>query len=138
MRKILVLTPLLAFIACSTGSVLKMSGSDLNPAAEGFVETDSTTNNNTRVDVEVKHLVAPGRIERGASTYILWARPTIGDTTIAQNLGALKVDEDLNGRMSTVLPHQNFQLFITAEPTAMVTVPSGARILSGNLTRLAE
>jgi len=139
MFKLVSITSVLIFFSgCSSTTTRSLQGTDLTPAAEGKVSLSDAENNNVGIDITVKHLAAPQRVSSGATTYVVWLQPTVGDTREVQNMGALRVDEDLNGRLRTVAPHRNFQLFITAEPTAMVTFPSGDRILEGPLTKLAE
>lgn len=123
---------------CSSSSVRKLQGTDLAPAAQGIVKLDKTDNNNTSVDLKVKHLAPPKRIASDANLYVVWLQPTMGDTQRLQNMGALKVDKDLNGEFKTVVPHRHFKLFITAENSAMVSNPSGERILETPLTAAAE
>jgi len=126
------------FLGCSSTTTRSLQGTNLTPAAEGKVSISKADNNNVGIDVMVKHLAPPQRVSSSATTYVVWLQPTAGDTRDLQNMGALKVDEDLNGRLRTVAPHRNFQLFITAEPSAMVTFPAGEKILEVPLTQVAE
>jgi hypothetical protein len=123
---------------CSTATTRKIQGTYLTPAAEGTVKIDKAANNNNSIDLKVKHLAPANRIEPNATSYIVWLQPTVGDTQAVQNMGALKVDENLNGEFKTITPHRNFNLFITAESSPMVSRPSGQKILEVPLTRSAE
>jgi hypothetical protein len=102
------------------------------------VEYKKTANNNVAVDLKVKHLAPPQRVAENANTYVVWAEPTVGDTKAVQNMGALKVNKDLEGTLSTVLPHPNFNLVVTAESSPMVSTPSDKTVLTTPLTRNAE
>lgn len=125
--KVSLVAGLLALAGCATTRVPLASNNDV-PAAQGTVMTSKTKNNNTAIDVRVKHLADPGNVETGATTYVVWARPQ--GSGEARNLGALKVDENLTGQLKTVTPYSGFELFITAEPSAQITSPQGQELLS--------
>lgn len=127
MTQVAAMAGLLALGGCATARVPLGSSSDI-PAAEGTVMTSMTKNNNTAVDVRVKHLAPPNKVEPGATTYVVWARPE--GTGEVLNLGALKVDDNLTGQLKTVTPYTGFELFITAEPTAQASSPQGDELLS--------
>ncbi|MDP2270455.1 MAG: hypothetical protein Q8N23_24310 [Archangium sp.] len=97
------------------------------------MRASKSENKNTLVEVRVRHLALPERVSPGASTYVVWVRPA-GESGV-QNLGALQVTPDLNGRLSAVTPFRHFELFITAEPSPQVMQPSGAELLSARLKR---
>jgi hypothetical protein len=125
--KVTLVAGLLALAGCATARVPLSSTRDV-PAAQGTVMTSMTKNNNTAIDVRVKHLADPGKVESGATTYVVWARPE--GSGQPRNLGALKVGDDLTGQLKTVTPYSGFELFITAEPSAQVTSPQGQELLS--------
>jgi hypothetical protein len=99
--------------------------------AKGEVRTIDSSNDNKRVWVKIEHLAPPEKVADGATTYVVWAQPEGGATP--QNIGALKVDDELEGSLMTVVPYDNFRLFITPEPSAQVTEPSGEEILAASL-----
>ena len=101
------------------------------PAAQGAVKTMDGQNDNKRVLVSVEHLAPPEKVAEGATTYVVWAQPTGADTV--QNIGALNVDKKLKGTLMTQLPYENFKVFITAEPTAQATQPTGEELLAANV-----
>jgi len=101
------------------------------PAAQGAVKTSSTPNDNTKLIVQVEHLAPPGRVESGATTYVVWAKPD--GSGAAQNIGALLVDDNLKGSLTTVVPFDTFEVFITAEPRPEVTAPTGQELLAANV-----
>lgn len=81
----------------------------------------------------MKHLAHPGRVDPNATVYVVWLRGT--DTSVAsQNMGALKVDEDLNGSYSGITPLRDFELFVTAEATSSGPSPIGKTLLSIGLS----
>lgn len=126
-----------------------------NPASQGEVKTKLTSDNNTEVTVTVKHLAPPAKLAQGATTYVVWARPTgvpiaredkaatyperhavSGQTEKGvYNLGGLKISKDLDGQLETVTPFHSFELFITPEPSSAVTTPNGERALWTTITK---
>jgi hypothetical protein len=108
------------FTSCASGPrTARMTTSQSIPGAQGSVKSSKGDNGNTSLEVEVKHLASPEQVAAGATTYVVWARPRGAGPS--QNLGALRVDDDLRGTLKTVTPLQSFDVFITAEdsPTAM-------------------
>lgn len=102
------------------------------PAAQGAVKTKDAKNDNKQLIVQVKHLAPADKVAEGATTYVVWAQPE--GVKQPQNIGALKVDNKLNGSLTTVLPYESFKVFITAEKSAGVTSPSGDTLLAANIT----
>jgi hypothetical protein len=111
-------------LGCGTSKVA-LTASPTVPAAQGEVRLKQGDNGNHVLKVKVRHLADPEKI--GAREYVVWASPP--ETSQPQNLGALRVDKDLDGTLETVTPWQRFDLFITAEPTATAAQPTGQRVL---------
>ena len=103
------------------------------PAAQGTVKATSTDNGNTALEIEVRHLALPERVQPGATTYVVWARAPGQDAFY--NLGALRVDEDLRGTLKTVTPLRTFDVMITAEASPTAMTPSSRRLLSADIQR---
>jgi hypothetical protein len=120
--------------ACASAppTVRMVSSPDI-PAAEGTVQATSGDNGNTALHVEVRHLAKPEKVSSEATTYVVWVRPGAGGRP--QNLGALKVDGDLRGTLSTVTPMRSFDVFITAERSPTVSLPSARNLLSASIAR---
>lgn len=112
---------------------VRMVGSVDIPAAQGTVTATSAANNNTAIVVDVHHLAPPERVQPGATTYVVWARATGRDDY--QNLGGLKVDSDLHGRLQTVTSLRSFDVIVTAEESPTVTTPARKRVLSATIER---
>jgi hypothetical protein len=71
-------------------------------------------------------------VTAGARVYVVWATELqTGSPT--RNLGALRVEDNLNGKLETLTPLRNFDVLITAEPQATVDVP-GAPVLRVRVT----
>jgi hypothetical protein len=117
----------LAASSCSGPKQLRLTTSSDIPAAQGTVTVSATDNGNTKIDLVVEHLASPQRVNPDATVYVVWAR---GNESGAQpqNLGALKVDDNLKGSISAVTPLRSFELYITAEPSQMGT-PTGKSLL---------
>ncbi|HWU86016.1 MAG TPA: hypothetical protein VN253_02025 [Kofleriaceae bacterium] len=108
--------------------------SSITPAATGEVAVTAGPNGNTKLAIEVKHLAPPARVKQGAMVYVVWATELASQAT-AQNLGALRVDANLEGKLTTVTPLHNFDLHITPEPSPTVEVPSGPVVLKVRISR---
>ncbi len=121
-------------IACATARPQALSVSSVIPGAEGTVRASEAENENTQLDVRVRHLADPGKLSPPATTYVVWTRANSPEAP-PQNIGALSVDEDLNGSLSTVTPLRSFELFITTEAAPTATAPTGQRLLWTNINR---
>jgi hypothetical protein len=110
-----------------------MQASPRVPAAEGAVSVEKEGDNgNFKVDVQVKHMAPPERVAAGASSYVVWLRPLASDSKPQNpvNVGALAVNKDLEGNLTTVTPYRQFDIFVTAEPLANTTTPTGEQLLT--------
>jgi hypothetical protein len=109
----------------SRGVVLSTSPSE--PSAEGTARFNVTKNDNTGIDVEVKHLAHPDKLTPPANSYVVWTKSNVSPTP--QNIGAMKVDADLNGSFVAETPLHAFDLFVTAETSGQAQAPTGASLL---------
>lgn len=128
------LLPLLALLAGCAQNTWALQGSPTNPAAEGEVKATDGDNGNTRLELHVKHLTQPAKIAPGTTAYVVWVEPLEGDRH-PNNVGALKVDDNLEGQLETVTPLRAFNVYVTPEATATVGSPSGTRVLSQTVNR---
>ena len=120
---------LVALVAASCGPrTIALTASPDVPAASGVAKIASTDNGNTRIELSVKHLAMPSRISSNATVYLVWVR---GNEPGArpQSLGALRVDNDLNGSISGVTALRQFELYVTAEPEQTAAMPTGRPLL---------
>ncbi|MBF0299253.1 MAG: hypothetical protein HQK51_11070 [Oligoflexia bacterium] len=124
----LVLSMAIILVGCAGTKTKSLERSEKIPAATGKVEYKTTENNNTKVKIEVFNLAPPSRVKTGATTYVVWAQPITPNTT-AQNIGALKVDDDLHGELETLVPYKEFDLFITASPSSTADFYNTERLL---------
>jgi hypothetical protein len=127
-----VLAMTLAMSGCSTLGIGGKEGSRLLtsptvPSVEGRAKFGVTKNDNTSIELTVKHLPRPERLSPPASNYVVWTRAT--KEAPAQSLGALIVDKDLNGKLIAETALHSFDLFITAEDSSQIQQPSGQPLL---------
>ena len=122
----------LAMSGCSMlgigeGEAIRLSSTPTLPAVAGHVKFSATKNDNTRITLTVKHLPQPEKLTPPASQYVVWTRAAKYET--AQNIGALVVDKNLNGKLETETPLHTFELFITAEASGQIQQPYGEPLL---------
>ena len=129
MKRSLVLSMALALLsaACGGPSPITMTNAAQTPAAQGTVNARPVENGNMELSIEVKHLAPPEKVSPGAKVYVVWVQAQSGPP---QNMGALRVDENLTGRLTTVTVHPAFETYITAEELPTATMPRGPRVLS--------
>lgn len=102
------------------------------PAAEGKVITENDRNGNTSVEIHVKHMATPHSLTPAKQAYLVWVQPRGKDPEL---LGALRVNEDLEGSLKATTPYKDFELLITAEENMKPESPSGMVILKGSVER---
>ena len=125
-----VLATTLAMAGCAGVS---LSTTPSMPAAEGHARYSVTANDNTHIVLKVKHLAQPAKLTPPAATYVVWTRTT--KDAPPQNIGALIVDNNLNGELDGETPLHSFELFVTAEASGQVQTPSGQSLLWTNYSR---
>jgi hypothetical protein len=96
------------------------------PAATATAELTHDDNGNTLVDLKVKHLAKPENLSPPRSVYVVWIQPS-GATPIKQ--GQLQVNSNLEGEFKTPTTYKSFEIFVTAEDSAMVNQPTGQEVL---------
>jgi hypothetical protein len=102
------------------------------PAAEGKVSTDNDRNGNTGVEVQVKHMATPQSLTPAKQAYLVWVQPRGKEPEL---LGALRVNEHLEGSLKAATPHKEFEIFVTAEDNLKPEMPSSVVILKGVVER---
>lgn len=114
--------------AAGPGSSTELATSAKVPAAQGQLKIKDAGNNNTGIELRVQHLANPYKIDPGATTFMVWAKP-FAETSRVHPLGALSVDKDLSAALDATTPLKNFELFVTAESSSQVQEPQGERLL---------
>jgi hypothetical protein len=116
----------------SSGKVFQMTASSMVPAAMGTVRAyRDKDNKNTVLDIKVKHLARPSTLTPSASKYLVWIRPNGGD---ALKQGAIGVDKNLSGELKVETVSKDMDVFITAEQSENVTVPSSTEVLHTHIS----
>ncbi len=109
-----------------------MQNSPAVPASQGSVQATLGDNGNTNVAVRVKHLAAPENVAADAKVYLVWIQPHHGDK---QSVGALVLNNDLEGSLDAVTPHRQFRVLVTPEPTALVAQPTHEPVFTADVER---
>jgi hypothetical protein len=123
---------LLAIWPWSSSQEYPMKASNSVPAAAGIVKVQRDKDNgNTKLDIRVWHLANPSRLTPPANAYIVWVRPPDG---AAVKQGAIRVDKDQKGEVKLVTEAKDFEVFITAEQSESVDVPSDFQVLRADVT----
>jgi hypothetical protein len=118
-------------MACATSPQPMQSGKGV-PASEGTVKASQAENGNTALDVQVKHLAPASKLAGDATVYVVWLQPL---NARPQNVGALTLNHDLEGRLETLTPHRKFKLTVTPEPSGQVAVPTHDAVFTAEVDR---
>ena len=97
------------------------------PAAKGQVKFSKSDNGNTTINLTVKYLAEPQKLQPPAAIYVVWV--SADKDSQPQNIGSLKVDDKRKGTLRTVTPLHTFRLFVTAEADGQIQTPTGQRLL---------
>ena len=122
----------LALAAALWGREDRLVNTGATPAAEGKVVTENDRNGNTKVEVTVKHLATPQSLTPARQAYLVWVQPRGKD---AELLGALRINEDLEGSVKATTPYKDFDVLVTAEDNMKPETPSSVVILKGSVAR---
>lgn len=117
---------MLGVVSLAGGCKEAMSVSPQIPAAQAWYDADEDDNGNVELEVSVEHLAPPRDVAPGANTYVVWVTP-VGERP--RNVGALQVEDDRDGVLHTLTPHQEFELSVTAEPAENAQFPSSRPLL---------
>ena len=113
-------------------SKIVMSSSQSVPAAKGVMHANHDSNNNTRLEMSVHYLAQPGALTPSEAAYVVWLQP---DNEAPQNKGELRIDKNRNGGLTIVTPLRRFEIYVTPEPSAQATAPTGEHVLSANVSQ---
>ena len=120
--------------SCASQGPLMLVASQDIPAAAGTVKVKGTDDGNSQIELEVQHLAFPEKVNPGATVYVVWVSgPEAGAEQ--HNMGALKVDDNLKGSLTTITPLKAFNLSVTAEPSQASTMPTGRMLLTTSYPR---
>jgi hypothetical protein len=136
-------TAALAFVSATIMTTSFLSGCSstvaLTPAsnvpfAVGELDPSFEDNGNGSMKVRVEHLGDPAKLASAATTYVIWIKPDADDAKW-QNVGALKVDDDLSGEHTFQTTFPEFAVQLTAESAADALEPGGPVVLSGSVAK---
>jgi hypothetical protein len=115
-----------ALLNSACGHKVKLNPAPSVPAATATAELTHDSNGNTVVDLKVNHLAKPENLTPPRSVYIVWIQPR-GGTPIKQ--GQLQVNSNLEAEFKSPTTYKSFDIFVTAEDSALVTQPTGQEVL---------
>jgi hypothetical protein len=104
----------------------------LTPAAEASARFTRDANENTKLQLRVKHLALPQRLSQPKAFYVVWAQSPQGQS---MKLGRLMVKSNKTGVFKSVIPLDVFRLLITAEDGVDAPTPSDQVVLSTQVLR---
>ena len=125
---------LLSFLLATAawGREDRLTNTGTAPAAEGKIITDNDRNGNTGVSIHVKHMATPQSLTPAKQTYLVWVQPRGKE---AELLGALRVNENLEGSLKAETIYKDFDILVTAEDNMKPEMPSSLVILKGTVAR---
>lgn len=97
------------------------------PAAEGEVSFTRLAGSGTAVELRVRHLPQPERLDPPGYTYVAWVRA--GREEAPRNLGGLVFRDDRSAELRALTAQDCAELFVTAEATGDAERPTGRRLL---------
>ncbi len=130
-----------ALAGCAhTQGTIPLNGSSIVPAATGAVSLKDKDDVNKTLHIAVQHLAKPENLPREAlgsdnaptaQAYVVWLQPSVGGPP--QNIGVLIPDANLDADLTATTSQTKFDIFVTPEPSATQTTPTGRRILQATV-----
>ena len=114
--------------ATSAAATYPLGSSPQIPAAAGKAKIRHVSNGNTEIQLDVKHLAPPASIDPTTSVFIVWVRG-LEAGALPQNLGALRTNKKLSGKLKSVTSLREFDLFLTCEATQTVVAPTTLELM---------
>lgn len=105
------------------------------PASEGTVRATAGDNGNTKLNVQVKHLAPPEKMASDATVYVVWIQ---APNASKQNVGALTLNDNLEGTLETLTPHRRFEVTVTPEPSRGVAYPTHDPVFTASVDRAED
>src|SRR6186997_878872 len=118
------------FAGCAASHTMR-SGTQV-PGSEGTLQATEGANGNTDVTIWVKHLANPSQVQGDSNIYVVWFQPRNG---VAQNVGAMTVDHNLEGRFDGSTAHRRFRVTVTPEPSGQVSAPTHDAVFTSEVNR---
>jgi hypothetical protein len=117
---------LLLLFATSCAQTVAFRETPQAPAALGEAKIETDRNNNTRVELDIRHLAPPQNLTPPKSAYIVWFESPEGR---AVNMGQLTVGSDRRARFSAVTPFKVLRVLVTAEDRVLAESPGEQVVL---------
>ena len=123
MKHLIIPSLLLALsTAWTRGASVPLETTPRTPAAMGVVNVQKDANENTVGKIEVEHLAPARELRDDLNVYVAWVRP-VGDSEW-QNVGQLSIDNSRKGTLEVRVPHDQFELSVSAESDSRANNPS--------------
>jgi hypothetical protein len=105
--------------------------SRIAPSAEGRVKIKKDKNDNYAIELKVRHLPDPKRLDPPRKTYTVWMETVRNGTRNVGNLSTSSglFSKTLKSSLNTVSPYKPTGFFITAENAERTTYPNGEVVL---------
>ena len=130
----LLVLPVLFSLASACAAPAVLVGTKSVPGARGVVKVSKTDNGNSEVLIKVEHLAPPGQVLPGATSYVVWVQ-NIDHATAPQNVGEIKVSDNLEGTLKTLTTLPTFDLTVTPESSPQVVTPANPPVLATRVER---
>jgi hypothetical protein len=112
----------LAALGCAGSSKYQVTGSARAPDADGRITVEKVEGGNSMVKLDLDHLAPPERMEKGATTYVVWFHRQGAPPA---RVGQLAYDTGKRmGTMRATTTDRQFDVVVTAEPSGAVAAPS--------------
>jgi hypothetical protein len=118
-------------LACSHAASVPLESTPRTPAAVGTMKVSEGPNENTIGKLHVEHLAPPQELRGDLNVYVAWVRPTGEEQW--QNVGQLLVNEKLEGTLEVRVPHDRFDIAVSAENHGDVANPSEFIVMQGQV-----
>ncbi len=126
---IVILVSIFSISSCARR--MTFNTSRIAPSAEGKVKIKKDKNDNYAIELKVRHLPDPKRLDPPRKTYIVWMETVRNGTKNIGNLNSSSglFSKTLKSSLNTVSPYKPVNFFITAENTEGITYPNGEMVL---------
>jgi len=131
-NKLIIISLSVLFVLSSCSKKISFNTSTVVPAAQGAVKINKDNNKNHTIDIKIKNLAEPDRLQPAKSVYVVWM---VTDDNGVKNIGQLISSKSLfssllEASLKTVTPFVPTRIFITAEENSDITVPGSEVILN--------
>ena len=131
-NKLIIFSLSILFVLSSCSKKISFNTSTVVPAAQGSVKINKDNNKNHTIDIKIKNLAEPDRLQPAKSVYVVWM---VTDDNGVKNIGQLISSKSLfssllETSLKTVTPFVPTRIFITAEENSDITIPGSEVVLN--------